>query len=106
MNALLRQSGKHCQLAGLVAAVLEFPSNYRFRNATEDEKSELLKDILALANAWKATDGSIIIGVEETNGKATNVCGVAPELNDSAVQQFVNSKTNRPVAFAVEHAEH
>lgn len=80
--------------------------NYRFRNATEDEKSELLKDILALANAWKATDGSIIIGVEETNGKATNVRGVAPELNDSAVQQFVNSKTNRPVAFAVEHAEH
>jgi hypothetical protein len=80
--------------------------NYRFRNATDDEKSELLKDILSLANAWKATDGSIIIGVEETNGKATNVCGVAPELNDSAVQQFVNSKTNRPVAFAVEHAEH
>jgi len=80
--------------------------NYQFRNATKDEKSELLKDILALANAWKATDGSIIIGVEESNGKATNVCGVAPELNDSAVQQFVNSKTNRPVAFAVEHAEH
>ena len=34
------------------------------------------------------------------------MCGVAPELNDSAVQQFVNSKTNRPVAFAVEHAEY
>jgi hypothetical protein len=30
-------------------------NNYQFRNATEDEKSELLKDILALANAWKAT---------------------------------------------------
>jgi schlafen family protein len=81
-------------------------NNYQFRNATEDEKSELLKDILALANAWKATDGFIIIGVEETNGKAANVCGVAPELNDSSVQQFVNSKTNRPVAFAVGHAEY
>jgi predicted HTH transcriptional regulator len=52
--------------------------NYRFRNATENEKSELLKDTLALANAWKATDGSIIIGVEESNGKATNICGSLP----------------------------
>jgi len=80
--------------------------NYRFRNASEEEKSELLKDILALANAWKATDGYIIIGVEENNGKATKIRGIIPELNDNDVQQFVNSKTNRPVAFAVEHAEH
>ena len=26
---------------------------YRFVNATEDEKSELLKDILGFANAWR-----------------------------------------------------
>jgi|GEM_PF-3332407 len=80
--------------------------NYRFVNATEEEKSELLKDILALANAWKATDAHIIIGVEERNGRATDVIGVTPELNDSQVQQFVNSKTNRPVGFAIEHTRH
>src|SRR5205807_1814834 len=72
----------------------------------EEEKSELLKDILAMANAWKATDAHIIIGIEERSGRATDVIGVAPELNDSHIQQFVNSKTNRPVAFAIEHARH
>jgi len=80
--------------------------NYPFRNAAEDQKSELLKDILALANAWKASNAYIVIGVDEANGRPTNVCGVVPELNDSDVQQFVNSKTNRPIAFSVEHAQH
>jgi len=80
--------------------------NYRFKNGSDDDKSELLKDILALANAWKATDGCIIVGVEEVNGKTASLPGVAPELNDSNIQQFVNSKTNRPVAFAVEHVDH
>jgi hypothetical protein len=80
--------------------------NYRFKNGSDDDKSELLKDILALANAWKATDGCIIIGVEEVNGKAASLPGAVPELNDSNIQQFVNSKTNRPVAFAVEHVDH
>lgn len=80
--------------------------NYRFKNGSETEKSELLKDILAVANAWKATEAYIIIGVHEIDGKVAEVCGIVPELNDSDVQQFVNSKTNRPIAFAVEHAEY
>jgi hypothetical protein len=29
-----------------------------------------------------------------------------PTLNDNDVQQFVNSKTNRPVSFGVEHVRH
>jgi hypothetical protein len=80
--------------------------NYRFYHANDEEKSELLKDILALANAWKATDAYIVIGVEETNGRPSKIVGVCPELSDSHTQQFVNSKTNRPVAFAIEHVEH
>jgi hypothetical protein len=80
--------------------------NYRFKNGSKNEKSELLKDILAMANAWKATEAYIVIGVQEVSGKARDVCGVTPELSDSDVQQFVNSKTNRPVAFAIEHAQH
>jgi hypothetical protein len=80
--------------------------NYRFKNASDEEKCELLKDILALGNAWKATDAFIVIGVEEVNGKPASLPGVTPELDDSDVQQFVNSKTNRPVAFAVEHVDH
>jgi predicted HTH transcriptional regulator len=80
--------------------------NYRFRNGTDDEKSELLKDIVALANAWKATDAYIIIGVEESHGKASKLVGLTPDLNDSDAQQFVNAKTNRLVTFAVEHHKH
>lgn len=29
---------------------------YRFAKATEDEKSELLKDILGFANAWRRSE--------------------------------------------------
>ena len=33
---------------------------YRFDNATDEEKSELLKDILAFANAWRRADAYIL----------------------------------------------
>jgi schlafen family protein len=77
--------------------------NYLFPGGTDDEKGELLKDILALANAWKESDGHIVIGAAETHGRATSVLGIEPTLKDNEVQQLVNSKTNRPVSFAVEH---
>jgi len=72
---------------------------YKFYKAPDTEKAELLKDILAFANAWKSTDAYILIGVEEgANGKAT-LCGVANHLKDNDLQQFVNTKTNRSVHF-------
>ena len=49
---------------------------YRFYGATDDDKSELLKDILAFANGWKETDAHIIIGIDEKDGRATTVTGV------------------------------
>ena len=77
--------------------------NYLFPHGTDEEKSELLKDILALANAWKDADGHIVIGIVENHGRATSTRGVTPSLKDSDVQQFVNSKANRPVVFGIEH---
>src|SRR5579864_5379397 len=41
---------------------------YRFAKATEYEKSELLKDILGFANAWRRSEAYILIGVEEMRG--------------------------------------
>jgi hypothetical protein len=35
---------------------------YSFKGATDDEKSELLKDILAFVNVWRETDAYILIG--------------------------------------------
>ncbi len=76
---------------------------YKFANpATDDEKSELVKDILTFANAWKETDAYILIGVRENQQRMTAVPGVTTFLPDHSVQQFVNSKTNKPVRFHIE----
>lgn len=81
---------------------LDFKSQqYRFVGATDDQKGELLKDIIAMANACKGCDAHILIGIEE-HGRANRVCGADPTLDDAAIQQFVNSKTNRRVSFMVE----
>lgn len=36
---------------------------YDFVNANNENKSELLKDILAFANSWRRSDAFILIGV-------------------------------------------
>jgi hypothetical protein len=73
---------------------------YPFTDATEIQKGELLKDILAFANAWRQSDAHILIGVEEVRGGRSIPRGVSAHLLDRHLQQFVNSKTNRPVTFS------
>ena len=72
---------------------------YRFYSASDSEKSELLKDILAFANAWRRETAYITIGVKEVQGGRNTVVGVTEHLKDNDLQQFVNSKTQRPVDF-------
>ena len=72
---------------------------YAFVGATVEQKAELLKDILAFANAWRDTDAHILIGVREAKGAKGCVTGVQVHLDDHSLQQFVSSKTNRPVPF-------
>ncbi len=81
---------------------LDFKEQYPFAGRTDDEKSELLKDILAFANAWKETDAYILVGVREKNRRADTLVGVNVHLPDNELQEFVNKKTNRPVTFSVE----
>lgn len=79
---------------------LDFKSEqYRFSKASEREKSELLKDILGFANAWRRTDAYVLIGVVEVLGGRSRVVGVSEHLQDHALQQFVYSRTNRRVSF-------
>jgi hypothetical protein len=78
---------------------------YRFIKATDEEKSELLKDILGFANAWRRAEAYILIGVEEVRGGRSIVAGVTEQLQDHALQQFVNSLTNRPLQFGYEAFE-
>lgn len=77
---------------------------YRFVRASDEDKSELLKDILGFANAWRRSEAYILIGVEDVRGGRCNVVGIpaSDHLDDHALQQFVNNLTNRPVRFHYE----
>jgi hypothetical protein len=80
---------------------LDFKSaQYHFYDASEAEKSELLKDILAFSNAWRRTDAFILIGVMKQSGEKGIVIGIKDHLADADIQQFINDKTNRPVDFS------
>jgi hypothetical protein len=74
-------------------------AQYKFTSATDDEKSELLKDILAFANAWRHTPAYILIGVREDSASRSTPLGIEAHIDDANLQQFVNSKTNQPVNF-------
>jgi hypothetical protein len=73
---------------------------YPFAGATTEQKAELLKDVLAFANAWRDIDAHILIGVREVKGAKSTVTGVQAHLDDHSLLQFVSSKTNRPVPFS------
>lgn len=75
---------------------------YPFSKATDEQKSELLKDILAFTNAWRASPAYILIGVEEK--PIPRVTGIPEQshLSDHELQQFVNSKTSKPILFGYE----
>lgn len=77
---------------------------YRFAKASDEENSELLKDILGFSNAWRRATAYILIGAEEVRGGRSAVVGISESdhLDDHSLQQFVNSLTNRPVQFHYE----
>lgn len=80
---------------------LDFKSEqYPFSSATDEDKSELLKDILAFTNSWRRSDGYVLIGVKEVKGEQAEVVGIATSLDDAHLQQFINGKTQRPFRFA------
>ena len=73
---------------------------YPFDGVDDKAKSELLKDILAFANAWRRTTAYILIGVNEVKGGRSKIVGVKAHLDDARLHQFINSKTQRPIEFS------
>jgi len=73
---------------------------YQFDGAPDDVKAELLKDILAFANAWRRSEAYILIGVDEVRGCRSQPVGVSEHLHEAHLQQFVNLKTQRPIDFS------
>ncbi len=78
---------------------------YPFAGASDTEKAELLKDILAFTNSWRRSDAFILIGVDERPGAKAEVVGITQHFKDADLQQFVNSKTNGTVEFNYAPAE-
>lgn len=82
---------------------LDFKSQqYRLRGASDADKGKLLKDILALANAWRDGPGRILIGFRENRPNPAVVVGITDHLDDADLQQFVRSKVRPPLDFHYE----
>lgn len=82
---------------------IDFKSaQYRFTRGTEEEKSELLKDILAIANAWRDGPGYILLGFKENRPHPAEIIGIQESIDDSRLQQFVNSKVKPKLTFSYE----
>jgi Putative DNA-binding domain len=62
-------------------------------------RAELIKDVVAMANAKREEDAFILIGVRETSNGSREKVGANATLRDAEIQQLVNSKTNRAVQF-------
>ena len=77
-------------------------AQYRFERASDLDKSELLKDVLAFVNSWRRTSAYVLIGVREVKGGRGQVIGIADHIEDASLQQFVNSKTQRRVELSYE----
>lgn len=77
---------------------------YRFVKASDDQKSELLKDILGFVNCWRQSEAFILIGVKERVGGMAEIVGIQPDehLADHSLQQFVNNLTDQPARFSYE----
>ncbi|WP_022964734.1 AlbA family DNA-binding domain-containing protein [Halopseudomonas pelagia] len=79
-------------------------SQYPFAGATEHQKSELLKDILAMANAYRAEPGFILIGFKDQPPHPAEVVGISSSdhIDDAVLQQFVRSKVDPILEFQYE----
>lgn len=78
---------------------------YLFDGGTDEQKGELLKDILAFANSWRGSDAYILTGVKENRGGRAEILGVNKHIISNNLQQFVDGKTNKPLDFKYEPFE-
>lgn len=79
-------------------------AQYAFAGASDYEKSELLKDIMAIANAYRSGPGYILIGFKDLAPHPAEVVGISTSdhIDDAAIQQFVRSKIDPLLEFQYE----
>lgn len=82
---------------------IDFKSTqYRFIGGSEDNKAEMLKDILAMANAWRDGPGYILLGFKDQRPHPAEVVGISGTIDDAQVQQFVHGKVKPKLTFRYE----
>ncbi|WP_313281240.1 AlbA family DNA-binding domain-containing protein [Delftia tsuruhatensis] len=82
---------------------IDFKSKqYAFAGANEFEKSEILKDVLAMANAWREGPAYILLGFLDQRPHPAEVVGISSNIDDSTLQEFVNSKVKPKLTFRYE----
>lgn len=82
---------------------IDFKSaQYRFNGGSEADKAEMLKDILAIANSWREGPGYILLGFKDNRPHPAEVVGIQDSIDDSRIQQFVNSKVKPKLTFSYE----
>lgn len=82
---------------------IDFKSaQYRFIGVSEDDKAEMLKDILAIANAWRDGPGYILLGFKDQRPHPAQVVGISQSIDDAKVQQFVHGKVKPKLTFHYE----
>lgn len=82
---------------------MDFKSaQYRFIGGSEDDKAEILKDILAMANAWRDGPGRILLGFKDQRPHPAEVVGISESIDDAKVQQFVHAKVKPKLMFSYE----
>lgn len=82
---------------------IDFKSaQYRFIGGSEDDKAEVLKDILAMANAWRDGPGHILLGFKDRRPHPAEVLGISESIDDAKMQQFVHGKVKPKLTFRYE----
>lgn len=77
-------------------------AQYHFIDGNDITKSEMLKDILAMANAWREGTGYIVLGFKDQRPNPAEVTGISGHIDDAQLQQFVNSKVKPKLMFRYE----
>lgn len=82
---------------------IDFKSaQYRFIGGSVEDKAEMLKDILAIANAWRDGPGYILLGFKDQRPHPAALVGISESVDDAKVQQFVHGKVKPKLTFKYE----
>ena len=79
---------------------VDYKRKMGFKNGTDQQKANLLKDVLAMSNATHGDVGYLVFGVNHTL-TGNEIIGVeeSDSVDNSRLTNYINSKTNKDIEF-------